>query len=301
MSWGCAHQVRKILINSDLLSSHPDIAVLGAGVIGLTTALLLAELNLGLKITLYADQFSPDTTSDVAGGQWAPSSVEHEGHDSEFNEILKNSWNMHISRGAAYGVTKRFNYVLHRPNNFDSEVPKSLVKDPACIEPLPFPKLKAKGYRYKTLLVEPPIFLPQLHKTLGKMKGVTFKKVPKFKNRGEVFQVCAEKTIINCTGLGSAKLWPDPKLYPVKGQLALLKPQPALDYLFSGLDCRAADGKRSWFQYMFPRKDAVVIGGTYEPYADGGPNDQVCKMLIQRMRRVFLGAQQECESAPFPD
>lgn len=300
MSWGCAHQVRKILINSNLLPGNPDIAILGAGVIGLTTAMLLAELNLGLKITLYADKFSPDTTSDVAGGQWAPSSVDHDGHDDEFSEILKNSWNMHLSRGAVYGVSRRPNYVLHRPTNFDNEVPRTLVPEPLCVEPLPFPRMRTKGYRYKTLLVEPPIFLPKLHGALGKMKGVAFKKVPPFKDRGEVFQTCAEKIIVNCTGLGSAKLWPDPALYPVKGQLALLQPQPRLDYLFSGLDCHAADGRRSWFQYMFPRKDAVVIGGTYEPNADGGPIEQVCRMLIERMRRVFAGLQQECENAPFP-
>ena len=43
------------------------VAVLGAGVMGLTVATLLAEQN--IPVTIYAAEFTPNTTSDVAGGQ----------------------------------------------------------------------------------------------------------------------------------------------------------------------------------------------------------------------------------------
>src|SRR5437764_2534452 len=46
------------------------IAVLGSGVVGLSTARLVQEA--GFPVTLYAKALPPDTTSNVAGGQFHP-------------------------------------------------------------------------------------------------------------------------------------------------------------------------------------------------------------------------------------
>ncbi len=49
-----------------------QIAVVGAGVIGLSTAYnILTELP-NAEVTVIAEKFSPNTTSDVAAGIWAP-------------------------------------------------------------------------------------------------------------------------------------------------------------------------------------------------------------------------------------
>lgn len=44
------------------------IAILGAGIIGVTCAARILEEFEGCKVTVYADKFSPDTTSDVSAG-----------------------------------------------------------------------------------------------------------------------------------------------------------------------------------------------------------------------------------------
>ena len=48
------------------------IAVVGAGVMGLSTALCLSKLVPRCSITVISDKFSPDTTSDVAAGILIP-------------------------------------------------------------------------------------------------------------------------------------------------------------------------------------------------------------------------------------
>lgn len=48
------------------------IAVVGAGVVGLSTALCVSKLVPGCSITVLSDKFSPDTTSDVAAGMLIP-------------------------------------------------------------------------------------------------------------------------------------------------------------------------------------------------------------------------------------
>ena len=49
-----------------------NVCVIGAGVIELSTAVRIQESLEGVRITLVADKFSPDTTSDGAGGIWRP-------------------------------------------------------------------------------------------------------------------------------------------------------------------------------------------------------------------------------------
>ncbi|KAI6055885.1 DDO [Marmota monax] len=48
------------------------IAVVGAGVIGLSTAICISKLVPGCSITIISDKFTPDTTSDVAAGMLIP-------------------------------------------------------------------------------------------------------------------------------------------------------------------------------------------------------------------------------------
>src|SRR5882724_10465191 len=62
LSFGCAAKVRDIV--RDHLVTSPgttEVAVLGAGVMGLTAATLL--LDLGLKVTIYSARAPLDTTS----------------------------------------------------------------------------------------------------------------------------------------------------------------------------------------------------------------------------------------------
>jgi hypothetical protein len=74
LSWGCAAKVRDILQQHLVNAPDQNVAVLGAGVVGLTAATLL--LDLGVDVTIYSDRKPVDTTSFKAGGQWAVSVVE---------------------------------------------------------------------------------------------------------------------------------------------------------------------------------------------------------------------------------
>lgn len=62
-----------------------------------------------------------------------------------------------------------------------------------------------------------------------------------------------ERLVFNCTGLGAAALFGDRELVPVRGQLAVLLPQPEVRYAFAGR-----------MGYMFPRADGILCGGTFE-------------------------------------
>ena len=142
LSWGCAHEVVDI-VRARGLADNDSIAVLGAGVMGLTAASLLLALN--LKLTIYAKEFPPHTTSNVAGGQWAPSMVNHR-DPIQFARILRRAFSEHKSRGAAYGVSPRENYTLERASNFES-CPHDVIPRPTSLAHLAFCPSYVAGVR----------------------------------------------------------------------------------------------------------------------------------------------------------
>lgn len=273
LSWGCAAQVRDI-VQQHLLTSHDkDAAVLGAGVVGLTAATLL--LDLGLRVTIYSDRKPADTTSFKAGGQWAVSVVEFQGKEQE-RAILKTAYTMFKSSiGKGFGVSARPNYTATRSENLDAvlKLAPGLIPDPISLPRMPFEGHTQPGFEYQTLLVEPPIYLAHLEADLN-ARGVIF--VPKrFSSRSDVHAL-NENIIINCTGLGAMTLWSDPKVVPIKGQLAMLPAQPNLQYHY---------GQNG---YMFPRADHVVIGGTFEIGVNNEtPEKSVCQGLVDHIASLF--------------
>src|SRR6476619_2744348 len=66
LSWGTS----KLATELGLRGHSGPVAVLGSGVVGLSTARLVQEA--GFPVTIYTASLPPDTTSNIAGGQFHP-------------------------------------------------------------------------------------------------------------------------------------------------------------------------------------------------------------------------------------
>jgi len=273
MSWGCAEVVCEMLLQHGM----PDaVAVLGAGVMGLTAATLITERN--IPVTVYAEKFTPCTTSDVAGGQWAPSFVNYERNDSAkrlaYFDVLRRARKAHENRGPGFGVWQRWNYTINEVQHL-KELPPDIVPPVTVLAHLPFARLNRPGFKYDLLLVEPPTLMARLQQDLSRRATFVTRK---FLHVSEVAAL-SEKVIVNCTGYGAGQLFQDHLMKPLKGQLVFLKPQRNLKYLFSGAtNC-----------YVFPRSDAVIVGGSQQPVDDEKPNPCICKQIVDFARNVFDG------------
>ncbi|WP_170973489.1 FAD-dependent oxidoreductase [Rhizobium sp. FKY42] len=288
MSWGCADVVAKIVRGYASPSEQKSIAILGAGVMGLTAATLLSP---DYKVTIYAERLTC-TTSDIAGGQWAPSVIKYDERDpaakARFEDILRTAYRMHEQRiGRGFGVSIRINYTKAKSDTF-AKVPPDLIAKPTWFEPLPFKHMASNGWGYRTLLVEPPVFLPRLRNDLVKQGVQSVQKL--FKNVAQLAEL-SETIVINCTGLGSKTLFADNQLQPIKGHLVLLPAQPSLTWLFS-----------NGSTYVFPREDHVVVGGSYEENMnDEIPDPKRCQDIMRIAKDVFAGRAlaKEFEDAPW--
>src|SRR3954454_17380817 len=104
LSWGSS----KLATDLGLQGHSGPVAVLGSGVMGLSTARLAQEA--GFPVTIYAAALPPDTTSNIAGGQFHPSAVfRNEAVTPEFRtqftRALDYSWRrFQIMVGDDYGI-----------------------------------------------------------------------------------------------------------------------------------------------------------------------------------------------------
>ena len=82
----------------------PSVAVIGAGVVGLSAACIIQDQQPGAQVTIIADKFTNDTTSHGAAGLFRPSR-ELIGGDPELITWVNNSCSprnlLDLSRGPA--------------------------------------------------------------------------------------------------------------------------------------------------------------------------------------------------------
>ncbi len=273
MAPGCAEEVAQMLAQAGV--EPTDVAVLGGGINGMTCAHDL--LLLGHRVTIYSDKITPNTTSDVAGGQFGPSFIRFgEGDEAQAraDRMMVASYRRYIRLlGDEWGVYERDNYGVGEPHGSLSRLPDGLLPPVKLFDRLPFEGDLRPGYMYRTLLITPPIYMPRLLKEIKSLGGRAVRR--KFSSLRSVMKL-REKVIVNCLGLGAGKVMDDPAVTPFRGQLVHLKPQD-LPYLLIGSG------------YIFPRPDAVVLGGTMERgVISTRPDKAMCKKILERNRDFFV-------------
>ena len=274
LSWGTS----KLATELGLKGHSGAVAVLGSGVVGLSTARLVQEA--GFPVTIYTEALPPDTTSNIAGGQFHPfglfreDAVTPEWH-AQFTRALEYSWRRYqIMVGEDYGIRWLPTYV-----ETDSPEAKVIATFPPINRMLrasehPFPW--ASALRYDTMYIETGRYLRQMIRDVQVAGGRI--EVRRFASPADL-AVLSEKLVFNCTGLGSRDLFGDQDLHPARGQLAILEPQGEVQYAFTG-----GPG------YMFPRPDGIILGGTFElDQWDTTPEPSTIAHILERHKRFFAG------------
>ena len=274
LSWGSS----KLATELGLQGHNGPVAVIGAGVMGLSTARLVQEA--GFPVTIYTAALPPNTTSNVAGGQFHPFAVFREGAEpagfmNQFTSALDYSWRrFQIMVGDDYGVRWLPTYV-----EADSPEEKVIASFPPINRMLrpaehPFPLDDVR--RYDTIYVETGRYLRQMIRDVQLAGGKI--EVRRFATPADIATL-PETLVFNCTGLGSRDLFNDQELEPRRGQLAILEPQPEVRYAVQG-----------GFGYMFPRADGILLGGTYER-GEWDPTPQPADIagILASHQRFFAG------------
>jgi glycine/D-amino acid oxidase-like deaminating enzyme len=260
LSWGSATlAVRKVLE-----TGAREIAVIGCGVIGLTSALLAQRA--GRKVRIYAKERWPDTRSTFATGNWSPNSryCSEEGTTPEvaarWEEMARISFRMYQNLLGLPGdpIEWRDGYFLSDagpgiPHPSEEPAYPSLETRIRDIIPRgqemppgthPFPTEFVR--RFTNMVFNISAYSRLLMADFLAAGGVI--ETREFEKPGDIARL-REKTVINATGYGARALFGDESITPVRGQLMRLIPQPEITY---GLTYGETF-------YMVPRRDGIIL------------------------------------------
>ena len=290
LSWGTS----KLAVDMGLPGHRGPVAVLGCGAVGLANARLLQEA--GCEVTIYTKAMPPETTSNIAGGQWFPAFLsDHARRTPAFNAQLLAAADYAYRRyqimvGPRFGVRWMRNYYLsHEAFNesgyigMDSPLRDMMPehRDLAAGEH-PF-----AGYahvrQFDTPMIEPPVYLAAMLDEFRLAGGKL--RVGEIPDRAAI-QALPEKLVFNCTGLGAKALFDDDELTPVRGQLTILLPQPEVQYALLAGDL-----------YMFSRSDGIVLGGTHEEGVWSLEPDLVRKQQILAGHQALFDGFRRCRAS----
>ena len=264
---------------------HRTVAIIGAGVSGLTCGVVFAER--GYRTAIFAEQTGQQTTSGAAAALWFP-------YDAEPAEKVI-PWALQtfgvlvdLTSVPASGVSiielRQFSrsseiqipewaiplgaqsVVPSSPSVIPSEVETSLVVSPFF----------KSGFSLRVPLIDTTIYLDYLAHRFQNGGGsiAANARFEKLEGVPPAFEL-----VINCAGIGARELVHDVYLEPHRGQVAIV---PKIEDLSCAIVCDDAP-----LMYAIPRKNDCVFGGTNDLSSDLAIDAATTDRIIAECSRVL--------------
>jgi len=268
LSWGSS----KIAVTKALHDGDKDIAVLGCGALGLTSA--ITAQRMGARVTIYCKERPPEVRSARATGGWTPDSrialadKADAGFPALWEQMARTSWSTYQSYLGMPGDPIEF---TDRYRLYDEEEPR---KPEAAGPDTPANRLEFASYGSRIRDITPrwvelpPGSHPFPTRHARRNSALTFNVADYSRQLMNDFQIAGgrietaefhtpadlaplpHKVVINCTGYGARALWSDESIVPVRGQIGWLIPQEGVHY---GLYYKDIG--------VLARRDGIVVQG----------------------------------------
>lgn len=294
LSWGSS----TLAVRKAMASSPRQVAVIGCGALGLTSAILARSA--GAEVTIYARDLLPETRSSRATGTWTPDSrialskSIDPGFPALWEEMARISFKTYHHYLGLPGdpVEWHDRYVVFDADD-GPDVPDPLgfaayrheripdLGNRAEVMPAgstPFPA-DAEVRRQSELIFNIADYAHTLMTDFLLAGGRIERR--EFRSPAELGQL-KEKVVINCPGYGARALWKDESVVPVRGQIGWLIPQAEARYglYYDGINVVA-------------RRDGIVVqdvrGGDMQGYGDDNetPNRAESEAAVAVLARLF--------------
>lgn len=226
-----------------------DVIVVGGGVIGLTTAVVLAES--GHRVRLWTRDPVGRTTSAVAGALVWPYRIEPARRVGGWLEESLDRYALMARRPEETGVRVAEGLMTDTPLSVLGAWASRVggLREARADE---LPDGYGQGLRAAVPLIDMPVHLRYLKGRLRSAGGtVELRTVSTFEE-----PAADASAVVNCTGLGSRELAADVTLHPVRGQLVVVE-NPGIDEWFVASVPGSSDTT-----YVMPQPYGVLLGGT---------------------------------------
>ncbi|KAJ6499534.1 D-amino-acid oxidase [Mycena vitilis] len=252
------------------MQNPKPVVVIGAGVVGLTTAVRIQERG-GYQVTIVAEVLPSDPKSIKYTSHWAGAHhVSLAGADVRQQkmdqETFKTMWELSAPGGPAEGCFLRIQEEEYFAEpNATPEVLR-VMPDYKSIPASALPPNCAEGISFTTLTIDSPVYLNYLLSRFlaagGSIVRGAVQHIAQVVEGGHgIFNgrkcLSPPSAVIVCVGLGARTLGgvEDKEMYPVRGQTVLLR-APWIKF------GRAISSKGGLWTYIIPRRSGdIIVGG----------------------------------------
>ncbi|CAK9805060.1 D-aspartate oxidase [Anthophora quadrimaculata] len=240
------------------------VAVVGAGVIGMTSALAVKEAFPQFEVHVFASEFSPGTTGDGSAGLCCPYLLGNTPCDKvlEWTRItrqwLEKFWKGGLASEVGLSLVPMYRFTSD-PDGFSDSSWSEVVYGAHRLTKKELEKWNeehttnyTEGFMFLTYTVEPVRLLPWLTQQFLRAGGQIRKR--KIHRLAELIDD-KYNLIVNCSGLGARELVNDDTVIPIRGQVTKVM----ASWLMHGF---VEDDEHG--HYVIPNFDNVVLGGTHQ-------------------------------------
>ena len=276
LSWGSG----TIAVAKAMAGSPREVAVVGCGALGLTSAILAQQA--GAKVTIYARDLLPQARSARATGAWTPDSriALTDAAGPAFGDLWETmtrtsfrTYRRYLglpgtpvewidrydlsdvdpeTQSARYRALNTLGFVSYGDRIRDL-TPRTEHLAPGTT-PFPTPYVSRAANLMFNIADYGHTLMSDFFAAGGRFERTEF-------HSPSDLTLLKERVVINCPGYGARALWKDETITPVRGQIGWLIPQPELTY---GVFYRDVN--------VLPRRDGIVVqaleGGDLKGYKD---------------------------------
>jgi D-amino-acid oxidase len=229
------------------------VTVVGAGVVGLTTAVCLRSL--GVDADVVAREAPEATTSAVAAALWYPYRALPADRVTAWSAATYEE----LSRRAGRAGVR----MLEGTEVLDPDAP-----DPWWRDAVPDLQRTSAGLRFTAPVIDMSVHLPWLVERLRALGGSIERRAV-----GSLGELDAD-AVVDCAGLGARELAGDGTLTAVRGQIVRVAAPDVTEWL---VDQRDPDR----LVYVVPREHDVVLGGTAQEGDENRTPDPATTEMIR--------------------
>ncbi len=251
-----------------------NVAIIGAGVSGLTCGVVFAER--GYRTAIFAKEIGQQTTSGAAAAVWFPYHVEPA---ERVIPLALESYHvlaelaLFPNSGVSIIETRQFS------RTGEIEIPDWAIPLGAAVIPSEVEGSLGSfksGFSLRVPLTDTTIYLDYLtsrfHKAGGEIHvNVRFEELEDTDKRVDL--------VINCAGIGARELVHDTDLEPHRGQVAIV---PKIETLSAAIVCDDAP-----LMYAIPRGKDCVFGGTNELSDNLAADPAMTRRIVAECSRVL--------------
>jgi D-amino-acid oxidase len=243
--------------------------VVGAGVIGLTCAIRLAEA--GHEVNVVARDLPLETTSAVAAALWYPYRAFPFDRVTDWAATSYDEFRRIAEAQPAAGVRMRAGRELLRTTQTEEPWWASAVPDLRRVDAPPAGY--ASGWAFEAPVVDMGVYLPWMVSRLEALGGtLTRHALTDLPNTAPI--------VVHCAGIAARRLVGDDEVTPVRGQVCTVDQVGLTEWW-------VAEDTEERPVYVVPRLHDIVVGGTAEPGDwETRPREELARSILAAAVRL---------------